>query len=137
MSQSISTVVRTMLLLGGEGTWRLPPPNSGPHGTQRCRGSCLAAAVSSHLRKWRSRAWQSPPVPRALPWEHPPPTKKAHQAEMCSDWEPELSCLFLAAVPTSTTGDHQATPGIHLHGSSVGWTALGASPQIQNSRTQT
>lgn len=73
MSQSISTVVRTMLLLGGEGTWRLPPPNSGPHGTQRCRGSCLAAAVSSHLRKWRSRAWQSPPVPRALPWEHPHP----------------------------------------------------------------
>ena len=73
MSQSISTVVRMMLLLGGEGTWRLPPPNSGPHGTQRCRGSCLAAAVSSHLRKWRSRAWQSPPVPRALPWEHPHP----------------------------------------------------------------
>lgn len=26
MSQSISTVVRMMLLLGGEGTWRLPHP---------------------------------------------------------------------------------------------------------------
>ena len=75
------------------------------------------------------------PLP-SLPWEHLPPTKKAHQAEMCSDWEPELSCLFLAAVPTSITGDHQATPGIHLCGSSVGWTAPGASPQIQNSRTQ-
>ena len=66
MSQSISTVVWTMLLLGGEGTWRLPPPDSGPQGTQRCRGSCLTTAVSSHLRRWCSRAWQSPPVPRAL-----------------------------------------------------------------------
>lgn len=73
MSQSISTVVWTMLLLGGEGTWRLPPPDSGPQGTQRCRGSCLTTAVSSHLRRWCSRAWQSPPVPRALPWEHPYP----------------------------------------------------------------